>query len=120
MSSISEALTALLGQFNIVESVVTPGSANTFVQLCMANPLRWGLVISAPINTSNGLPSPAWIRTNQGLAATFAGIPLGQGNGWKEFDFRDFGALVQQAWYGAIQSAVGVGSWHIIEVIIQQ
>lgn len=120
VSSISEALIALLGQMYVIESVVTPGSANVMTQLVRANPLRWGVVISAPLNTSNGLPVPSWIRTVQSVGATFAGIPLGQGNGWKEFDFRDFGVLVQQDWYGAVQNVVGVGSWHIIEVLIQQ
>lgn len=120
MSAISEALAPLPEQFVVMESTVAAALATSPAQLVSANPLRWALIIGAPIVVNSGQAQPSWAGPNRNTVANGAGIPLGPNQGPLRMDFREYGILVQQAWYGASLNIANTGPWEIIEVLIQQ
>lgn len=120
MSAISEALSPLPPQFNVVESNPAYAGQPTQVQLVAANPLRWALVISAPIDKLNQNSVESWVSINPNSVKGFVGIKLTASNPSLMLTFRDYGSLVQQAWFGSSATDSGTGGWEVIEVLIQQ
>lgn len=97
--SIADELSALRGQWNVVESTAVFEAINTQVLLAPANPLRYALVL--PVISWNAVWDGAAINlttiegnvTNPPLIEFYyATNPI--------LSFRDVGGLVQAAWYG--------------------
>lgn len=120
MSSISEALGSLPPQFVVRDTRVAPTVSPTWATLCSPNPLRWALIIAAPLVKSSGLVEPSWVSTVADSNNPISGIPMASGQPPLMITFRDFGILVQQAWYGSSLSATGASVWDVTEVLIQQ
>lgn len=120
MSSISEALGPLPPQFVVIDSRVATVLSPQWATLCKPNPLRWALLIAAPLVKSSGLVEPSWVSIVADTTNPISGIPLASGQPPVLLTFRDFGALVQQQWYGSSLSTTGVSVWDVIEVLIQQ
>ena len=120
MSTISEAMGPLPPQFVIIDRRVAATSSPTCATLASPNPLRWALMIAAPMVKSSGLVEPSWISPVADSANPISGFSLSANQPNMLMTFRDFGALVQEAWYGSSLSATGTSAWDVIEVLIQQ
>lgn len=120
MSSISEALGPLPSQFSLLYSVVPAVAFPTVAELCGANSLRWGLWISPPLNTSTGAPVSSWLAPNQIFLLNNAGLVLSSTYPNFAVDFRDYGVLAQQAWFGTSLTASAGWHWGVTEILIQQ
>lgn len=89
--------------FQVRETFVSPGGAAK--QLCLQDPSRWALLISQA-NTATAV----WVSTLS-TVTTNDGVPLAIQDPKLLMNFRDYGGLVQAAWFGF--GAVGA----IIDVI---
>lgn len=124
MSSLSQELSALGPLFQVLETLVPQTSAQATVQLVPANPMRWGLVIGAPIGPSAGGIIDPVISTDAGNITSGAGLGFG-GTGasvqTKEFWFRRHGPLAQSIWFGGALNGTKPGStvkWTVIEILL--
>ena len=124
MSLLSKELSALGPLFQIVPSTPIQQSGQATVQLCLANPLRWGVIFGPPISPSTNIviaPTADMILAGGGfLLATGSGL----GSGTAEvaaYWFRRHGPLAQSAWFGG----QGNGSppaanvtWSVVEILL--
>ena len=120
MASISQAMGPLPPQFVIKDSRVAAALSPAWATLCSPNPLRWGLIIAAPLVKSSGTIAPSWVSTIADATNPISGVAVNSGQMPLMITFRDWGALVQQSWYGSSISTTGVSVWDVVEVIIQQ
>lgn len=120
MSSISEAMGPLPPQFVVLNTRIAPALSPAWATLCKPNPLRWALMIAAPLVKSSGLYEPSWVSIVADTNNSISGISVSQGQPPLLINFRDYGALVQQSWYGSSLSTTGVSVWDITEILIQQ
>jgi hypothetical protein len=114
MASIASELSALRGQWQVTETSVRVVSNATQYPLLTANPLSWSFVVSSPslaINPAFGL----YLTTapNLGLGN---GLLLSQYNPVLEFNYRQYGALVQLAWYYQCTAAPNF-NFTVIEIL---
>lgn len=105
---LAEQLTDLGGQWNVVESTAQGTGAASGQLVVVANPLRFGLVMGI---TGQNISGNTFVTTLQ-YAAAGTGIILNSSCPSLWLSYREYGALVQQAWY-AQTSTIGA----IIEVI---
>ena len=119
MSSLSQALSDLGPLFEVRETFIGPITA-TEVQLCTKNPLRWALTfgVNPPLNvllfasTIPGNPTQAkglLVAASNASQIVFVRSP--------ELSFRQWGPLVQQAWYGGGVSTQQQ-NWTVMEVLL--
>lgn len=120
MSAISKALGPLPQQFSWLENLVAPAAAPAFVQLCQPNPLRWGLLIGCPVDSTTGNSINSFISLRSNPAINNNGLPLTTAMPFFGINFRDYGILVQQAWWGSSATVANANDWCVIEVLIQQ
>lgn len=113
MSRLTEELSALAGQWIVRTTYPSVPVGPTPVQIVGYDPLRWGLVISAAqSNTQSAWPDPAMPPT----AGLFDGLNLLP----VMLAYRDWGGLVQAAWYASNPSGPGTADYAVIEVVLQQ
>lgn len=113
MSELTQELSALAGQWIVAEARVVCQTFPTPTQLCVASPLRWALIIGADEQQS--------ALFGIGLAAdpsTVGAMFMGQESDPIWLSYRQFGGLVQQAWYG--YTAMAGTPLHVIELLLQQ
>lgn len=96
---ISQQLMGMLGQFTAKETQFSLSSGPAPTQILQANPLRWGFIVgvaesAGPTSVFFGLTTYQNIQISSGLLITNAMPP-------QQFTFRDWGTLVQQAWYAS-------------------
>jgi hypothetical protein len=120
LSSISDALGPLPPQFYVIDTRVAAALSPAWATLCAPNPLRWGLIIAAPLVKASATITPSWVSTVPSTVNPISGIAMNSGQQPLMLTFRDFGALVQQSWYGSTLNITGVSTWDITEVFIQQ
>lgn len=112
MSELSRELSELAGTWNVLHSqIALPVGVST--QLCVANPLRWALVVAKTSPTSAAGQFPA-ISTDPNVGAN-GGLDVANPD-HIEIDYRKLGALAQQAWYGTGvgASADKVDVWEVL------
>lgn len=115
MSELTRELSTLFPQFYVVENYFP--LTNTVTQLTQSNPLRWGLLFGSKVNdTVYAVTTNPNLATSVG-ADTAVGLPVNVGSPIM-LSYRDWGALVQQAWY-ATGVYTNVAAW-VIEVLLQQ
>lgn len=90
-------LQELTGDFLIRETDVAVGTSS--VPAVGQDVTRWGVIFDQP-----GVANTIWVTT-LGIAVNARGIALNQNKGSLKLNFRDDGALTQQAW-ACIASAV--------------
>lgn len=119
MTVLTQDLTALAGQFVIAENQITATPAGGPVQLCMANPLRWALLMSA--STAGVHPGkPQWVSTQMLNPGNANGLVVLTDDTVFENNYRQYGGLIQVAWW---TQEFGIGAnvvWTVIEVLCQQ
>lgn len=120
MSSISDALGPLPPQFVVLEAKTLATGAPASSVIVAPNPLRWALLFSPPFDPTAGSFLSGFVAISPSPSGgTRYGLPV-NANNTLALDFRRYGSLVQQSWYGFILGGTSPIDWYVIEVIIQQ
>lgn len=124
MSSLSRDLAQLGTLFEVRETLVARVAIGGAQLLVPSDPRRWKIIISVPSSVTHDYyvaSNPTTINQGGGypvsrIVATGIYTPYPF-----EAHFREDGALVQQAWYGAALNGSGVSdsfNWTIFEVLL--
>lgn len=103
MPRISTELSELAGQWQVIETFLLLQSLGGGGQIVAANPLRWALWIAGGDTSFN----TGWSLTVSTLASVSAtsGIILTPADKLLRLNYRESGALCQQAWFFNAQNA---------------
>lgn len=114
MSELTQELSALAGQWIARQTFVAVPVSPSTAQLVTANPLRWALWLGVDTSSVNGLFT---LALSADISATGA-MNVGNTNQPILLSYRQWGGLVQQAWFGAGNS--GPATINVIELLLQQ
>lgn len=109
--SLSRELSEAAGRWQIVETTLSIANTAPATQLCVANPLRWGLIFGIALGASAtiAVSTLASVGSGKGMQIVPNNVlPL-------MLSYAEWGGLVAQAWYGF--GSVAGGKLTVIEIL---
>lgn len=115
MSQLTRELSALAGQWIVTETaVLVAPQPNPPTLLAVFSPLRWALIFANALVGSNN-----WTVSTDPGPVTGQGLPLAVGQ-TVLLSYRDYGGLIQQAWFAPPPPGAQPVTLTIWEVLLQQ